>query len=126
MRYSNPLDLGKLAAEFPAARFIIPHFGAGLLREALLLADLYSNVYLDTSSSNKWMNYEGLDLATVFRRALAVVGHERLLFGSDSSFFPRGWVADVFTAQSEALQTVGVTDAQAAAIFGGNLRRLLR
>jgi hypothetical protein len=126
LRYSNPLDIHKLAAEFTAARFIIPHFGAGLLREALLLADLCPNVYLDTSSSNAWMKYEGLDLATVFRRALAVVGTERLLFGTDSSFFPRGWVADVFAAQCEALQTVGVTEPQAAAIFGGNLRRLFQ
>lgn len=125
LRYSNPLDVYKLAAEFPSARFIIPHFGGGLLREALLLADLCPNVYLDTSSSNKWMGYEGLDLTTVFKRALAVAGHERLLFGSDSSFFPRGWVADVFHAQVNALLEIGVSEAQAQAIFGGNLRRLL-
>lgn len=124
MRYSNPLDVSKLAAEFHTARFILPHFGAGLLREALLLADLCPNVYLDTSSSNQWMKYEGLDLAAVFRRALAVVGHERLLFGTDSSFFPRGWVADVFAAQCAALQTIGVNATQAEAIFGGNLRSL--
>lgn len=125
MRYSNPLDVYKLAAEFPSARFIIPHFGGGMLREALLLADLCPNVYLDTSSSNKWMNYEGLDLPTVFKRALKVAGHERLLFGSDSSFFPRGWVADVFYAQVNALLELGVSEEQAQAIFGGNLRRLL-
>ena len=126
LRFSNPLDLSKLAAEFPDVRFIIPHFGAGLLREALLLADTHRNVYLDTSSSNQWMKYEGLDLVTVFRRALAVVGHERLLFGTDSSFFPRGWVAEVFDQQCNALQEIGVSNEQAAAIFGGNLRRLLQ
>ena len=126
MRCSNPLDVHKLAAEFPKANFIIPHFGGGLLREALLLADLCPNVYLDTSSSNKWMQYEGLDLATVFKRALAVVGHERLLFGTDSSFFPRGWVNEVFYAQVNALLELGVSEEQARAIFGGNLRRLLQ
>lgn len=126
MRYSNPLDVYKLAAEFPTARFIIPHFGGGLLREALLLADLCPNVYLDTSSSNKWMQYEGLDLPTVFKRALAVAGHQRLLFGSDSSFFPRGWVSEVFYTQVNALLEAGVSEAQAQAILGGNLRRLLQ
>lgn len=126
MRYSNPLDVYKLAAEFPAANFIIPHFGGGMLREALMLADLCPNVYLDTSSSNKWMQYEGLDLVTVFKRALAVVGHKRLLFGSDSSFFPRGWVSEVFYAQVNALLDLGVSEEQAQAIFGGNLRRLLQ
>lgn len=124
MRFSNPLDVYKLAAEFPTTRFIIPHFGGGMLREALMLADLCPNVYLDTSSSNKWMRYEGLDLPTVFKRVLAVCGHERLLFGSDSSFFPRGWVRDVFDAQLQTLLELDLDATQAQAIFGGNLQRL--
>ena len=49
---------------------MVPHFGAGYFREALMLADLCPNVYLDTSSSNSWVRYEGLDLKTVFQRAL--------------------------------------------------------
>jgi hypothetical protein len=127
LRYSNPLDVYKLAAEFPKARFIIPHFGAGMFREALMLADLCPNVYLDTSSSNKWMHYEAahIDLKTVFERALEVVGHERLLFGTDSSFFPRGWHSAVFEAQHRVLQEIGISGEQAMAIFGGNLRKLL-
>ena len=91
MRYSNPLDLHAIALRYPKLPFIVPHFGAGYFREALMLADLCPNVYLDTSSSNSWMRYEELDLPTVFRRALAVAGPQRLLFGTDSSFFPRGW-----------------------------------
>ncbi len=127
LRFGNPLELYKLAAEFPAAKFIIPHFGAGMFREALMLADLCANVWLDTSSSNKWMHYDAVptDLPTVFRQALRVVGHERLLFGSDSSFFPRGWVSAVFEAQVQALVEIGVSTDHAAAIFGGNLQRLL-
>lgn len=127
MRYSNPLDIYRLAAEFPKARFIVPHFGAGMFREAMTLADLCPNVFIDTSSSNKWMSYEPspVDLPTVFKRALAVVGSRRLLFGTDSSFFPRGWNADVFYAQVNALLEIGASEEQARAIFGGNLRRLL-
>lgn len=127
MRYSNPLDIYKLAAEFPQAKFIVPHFGAGMFRNAMMLADLCPNVFLDTSSSNKWMNYEATptDLPTVFKQALRVVGHERLLFGSDSSFFPRGWVSDVFYAQLNALVEIGASEEQAEAIFGGNLKQLL-
>lgn len=127
MRRSNPLDIYKLAAEFPSAKFIIPHFGAGMFREAMMLADLCPNVFIDTSSSNKWMNYEAspVDLATVFKRALAVVGHERLLFGTDSSFFPRGWHSAIFQAQVKALVEIGASEQQAQAIFGGNLRKML-
>jgi predicted TIM-barrel fold metal-dependent hydrolase len=89
----------------------------------LMLCDLCPNVYLDTSSSNGWMRYqpEPLDLAQVFRRALDVAGPERLLFGSDSSFFPRGWHAAIFEAQAEALGRIGISAADARRIFGGNL-----
>lgn len=126
MRRSNPLDIYKLAAEFPSANFIIPHFGAGMFRETMMLADLCPNVFIDTSSSNKWMSYESsaVDLPTVFKRALAVVGHERLLFGTDSSFFPRGWHEAIFYAQVNALVEIGASEEQAQAIFGGNLRTL--
>jgi hypothetical protein len=127
MRRSNPLEIYRLAAEFPKANFILPHFGAGMFRETMMLADLCPNVYVDTSSTNKWMKYEvsPVDLATVFKRAIDAMGHERLLFGTDSSFFPRGWNAAIFGAQVEALGEIGVNQEQARAIFGGNLRRLL-
>ena len=91
-----------------------------------MLCDLAPNVYLDTSSSNSWMRYEEahLDLRTVFRRALDVAGPQRLLFGTDSSFFPRGWNAGVFEAQSKALYEIGVNDESARLIFHDNLVRL--
>ncbi|MGH9768363.1 MAG: amidohydrolase family protein [Blastocatellia bacterium] len=127
MRRSNPLDIYRLAAEFPKTKFIIPHFGAGMFRETMMLADLCPNVFLDTSSSNKWVKYEAtpVDLPMVFKRALDVVGSERLLFGTDSSFFPRGWIASVFDAQVNALSEIGASIEQAGAIFGGNIRQLL-
>jgi predicted TIM-barrel fold metal-dependent hydrolase len=127
MSFSNPLDLHAAALEFPGIKFIVPHFGAGYFREALMLCDLCPNVYLDTSSSNSWLRYqpEGVDLAAVFRRALEVAGPGRLLFGSDSSFFPRGWHAAIFQAQADVLAKLGLSAADARLIFGGNLRRLL-
>lgn len=125
MRFSNPLDLHPVALHFPSIKFVVPHFGAGLFREALMLADLCPNVYLDTSSSNRWMAYEGLDLRTVFRRAIEVVGTERLLFGTDSSFFPRGWNAAVFEQQTTALYELGYDRQQVQGIFSTNLENLL-
>ncbi len=125
VRHGNPLDLHALAADHPAVPFIIPHFGAGLFREALLVADLAPNVYLDTSSTNRWMAYhDGLALAGVFRQALQVVGPERLLFGSDSSFFPRGWNRAIYEAQVSALDTEGVDQSDRQRIFAGNFDRL--
>jgi hypothetical protein len=126
MRYSNPIDLHGVALRFPQLRFVVPHFGAGYFREALMLCDLCPNVHLDTSSSNSWIRYEEahLDLRIVFRRALDVAGPRRLLFGTDSSFFPRGWNVAVFETQSKALYEIGVTEEVARLIFHDNLVRL--
>jgi uncharacterized protein len=124
MRYSNPIDLHATALGHPKLNFVVPHFGAGYFREALMLADLCPNVYLDTSSSNHWMQYEGLDLKTVFRRSLDVAGPSRLLFGTDSSFFPRGWNSAVFEQQTRALADLGISSADARLVLGGNLQRL--
>ena len=106
MRYSNPIDLHSVALEFPRVNFVIPHFGAGYFREALMLGDLCPNVHVDTSSSNSWIRYApgASDLKDVFRRALDVFGPRRILFGSDSSFFPRGWNAEIFQRQAGILQ----------------------
>lgn len=126
MRFSNPIDLHAVAIRYPQLRFVVPHFGAGYFREALMLCDLCPNVFLDTSSSNSWMRYEEahLDLRTVFRRALDVAGPKRLLFGTDSSFFPRGWNAPIFEAQTKALYEIGITADTARLIFHDNLQQL--
>jgi uncharacterized protein len=127
LRYSNPTDVHALALRYPDVPIVIPHFGAGYFREALMVADLCPNVYLDTSSSNQWMKYQEsrLDLRQVFRRALDVVGPARLLFGTDSSFFPRGWHQAIFEQQARALYEIDVSATHARAIFGQNLLRIL-
>jgi predicted TIM-barrel fold metal-dependent hydrolase len=125
IRFGNPLDLHAVAREHPHVPVIVPHFGAGLFREALMLADLCPNVFFDTSSSNGWIKYEsGLTLSAVFRQALAVAGPDRLLFGTDSSFFPRGWVMDVCERQSAALGEIHASAEVRAKIFAANFDRV--
>jgi len=126
MRYSNPIDLHAVALRYPHIRFVVPHFGAGYLREALMLCDLCPNVWLDTSSSNSWVKYEEahLDLRSVFRRVLDVLGPTRLLFGTDSSFFPRGWNDAIFQAQSKMLYELGLDETKARLILHDNFVNL--
>ena len=64
--FGNPTHLHALALKFPTVPLIVPHFGAGLLREALMLADLCPNVYLDTSSSNSWIVHAGANARAGF------------------------------------------------------------
>jgi predicted TIM-barrel fold metal-dependent hydrolase len=125
LRFGDPLAAAAVAAAYPSVPVIIPHFGAGFFREALMAAGQCPNVHLDTSSSNSWMKYyPGLTLDAVFRQALDVMGPERLLFGTDSSFFPRGWQQPIFDAQQAALAAAGVAETDRALIFGGNFERL--
>lgn len=126
MRFSNPIDLHAVAMRYPDVPIIVPHFGAGYFREALMLTGMCGNVFLDTSSSNEWMTYQGasLDLRQVFHHALEAAGPSRVLFGTDSSFFPRGWQEPVFEAQAKALYELGLNEAHARQVFGENLLRI--
>ncbi len=125
LRLGDPLALSRLALTFPDVPFVIPHFGAGLLRESLMAADAAANIYLDTSSSNAWVRYTpGLALHDVFRSALSVVGPSRLLFGTDSSFFPRGWQHGIYDLQKNIVTALGVDAEGLRLIFGGNFDRL--
>jgi predicted TIM-barrel fold metal-dependent hydrolase len=125
LRLGDPLAVARLAMTAPQVPFIIPHFGAGMLRETLMAAEACPNICLDTSSSNSWIRYTpGLTLESVFKTALSVVGATRLLFGTDSSFFPRGWQRSVYDAQKAAVAATGKSAEDEALIFGGNFDRL--
>jgi len=124
IRLSNPLDVQAVAQRNSGLKFVLPHFGAGYLREALMLTDLCPNVYLDTSSSNKWMRYEGLELKAVLRRVLDVAGAGRILFGTDSSFFPRGWNYEIYETQTRAMLDLGISGGDAKQILERNLLEL--
>ena len=125
VRLGDPLAVARVASAFPGLPVVIPHFGAGFLRETLMAADLAANIHVDTSSSNGWTRYTpGLRLANVFRQALAVLGPERILFGSDSSFFPRGWQRPIHEAQAAILDEIGLDTAGRAAVFANNFDRV--
>jgi predicted TIM-barrel fold metal-dependent hydrolase len=127
LSYANPLDIIPAANRFRKVRFVIPHFGAGFFREALMAGTQCENIYVDTSSSNSWISTQpGLpDLREVLRRALEVFGPGRVLFGTDSNVFPAGWRRDRYESQLELLQSLGTSDEDLAAVFGGNAARLL-
>ncbi|MCY4026529.1 MAG: amidohydrolase family protein [Acidobacteria bacterium] len=126
VRRGNPLDLVPVASAFPSVPVVIPHFGAGLLRETLMAADLCPTIHVDSSSSNGWTRFltPPPTLADVFRRALDVLGPDRILFGTDSSFFPRGWQKPIHEAQCLALDEVGLDEPARAAILADNFDRV--
>jgi predicted TIM-barrel fold metal-dependent hydrolase len=125
IRLGQPLDLVPVAGRHPHVPIIVPHFGAGFLREALMAAMVCPNVHFDTSSSNDWIRlYPGLKLTDVFRQALAAVGPERILFGTDSSFFPRGWQRPLYEHQMDRLGDAAAHGDDMQKSLFGNFERL--
>ncbi len=121
----DPLAISRLALAYPRVPFIVPHFGAGMLRETMMAADACPNIHVDTSSSNNWIRYApGWTLTGVFKTAMSVLGPSRILFGTDSSFFPRGWQRAIHQAQKAAATEAGISESDQALIFGDNFDRL--
>jgi predicted TIM-barrel fold metal-dependent hydrolase len=87
---------------------------------------------MDSGSSNSWMRYQShpLDLKTIFRQALTAGGPEKTLFGTDSTFFPRGWRINVLEAQYRALRELSeeedplIDEEGIGKVFRGNILRL--
>ncbi|HUR28770.1 MAG TPA: amidohydrolase family protein [Planctomycetota bacterium] len=124
-KFANPLELARVADRYPDARFVIPHFGAGRFEETLEAGKRASNILVDTSSSNGWMASQQLELKDVFSRALEVFTASRIVFGTDSTTFPKGWLRGRYDEQVRVLQSLGVQESDLAAIFHGNAKRLL-
>ena len=123
----SPLMLQDVARGFPGVPFVVPHFGCGYPRELLHLMWVCGNVYVDTSGSNEWMRWMpyDLDLTTLFRRFVDTAGPARVIFGTDSSWFPRGFARRYLEVQWQACVELGLPEDDLRSIFAGNAARLL-
>ena len=63
-------------------------------------------------------------LVDVFHDTLNVLGPERILFGTDSSFFPRGWQQPLFDVQQTVFDTLDLTPENRNAILSQNFNRV--
>jgi predicted TIM-barrel fold metal-dependent hydrolase len=126
--YDRPYALARVARRFPELPFVVPHFGIQHVQEVLFTAWGNENVYIDTSGSNQWVRWMPyrLTLEDLFRRCYETIGPGRIIFGSDSSWFPRGYVAAYLDEQLRICRQIGMPEADIQAIFAGNAARLLR
>jgi len=128
LRNMNPLSLWEVAKMFPKVTFVVPHFGACYVRELLQLCWSCANVSIDTSGSNQWMRwmpYE-LDMKSLFSKAIETVGPDRIIFGTDSSYFPRGFSIDYLKEQLRVCRSMGLEESIIEKIFYRNAARLLK
>lgn len=123
----SPLALAETAQRFPHANFIVPHFGCGFTNELLQLCWASPNVYVDTAGNNLWTKWtmEQYTLEQLFGRFYATVGPGRILFGSDSEWFPRGFAGRYLMDQLRAVRGLNFPAADIRRIFRENALELL-
>ena len=124
----SPLSLEPVAKAYPTVPFIVPHFGCGYVRDLLQLAWACANVCVDTSGNNEWVRWYPypLTLEDLFKRFFETVGDKRILFGSDSSWFPRGFANRYLDDQLRACRQLKLRQESIDLIFSGNARKILQ
>ena len=78
--YSLPWQIGLLAERHPNCKVLMIHMGHGhgvYIDAALKMARRYPNIYLEMS---------GMPMHTKIKEAYDTVGHDRILFGTDTPF----------------------------------------
>ncbi|QQO10183.1 amidohydrolase family protein [Breznakiella homolactica] len=128
LAYANPIQIHAPGRDFPKLQFIIPHFAAGYLRELLFLAYHLPNINVDTSGTNRWLDYtpDSFGLDWVFKKALFAFGPERIIFGSDSRMLSQGYRTAILREQLGILDSLNLGDTEKTLILSGNARRLFR
>jgi len=123
----NPLTLARTALAYPGIPFVIAHFGCGYWRELLQLCWACPNVSVDTSGSNQWVRWVPypLDLESLFRKAYETIGPRRVVFGTDSAWFPRGFSLRYLQDQIRVCRQIGMRQDELQLVFGGNAAELL-
>ena len=122
----NPGLLEQVAKDFPTVEFVVPHFGIQYVKELLFLCWACQNVNVDTSGSNQWVRWMPypLTLEDLIRKFYETVGPERIVYGSDSSWFPRGYSIRYLQDQIRACRFMNMRHEELQLIFGGNAARL--
>ena len=66
-----------------------------------------------------------LSLKHLLRRAMETIGLERVIFGSDSSWFPRGFSVQYLKDLIRDCRGLGIKDEEIQMILAGNAERIL-
>ncbi|MDD2485045.1 MAG: amidohydrolase family protein [bacterium] len=107
---SEPFDVARLGIEYPQARIIMAHAG-GNRREGLEAIAPMPNIYVDTSG--------GVPECGVVENAVAILGSQRVLFGSDAP-------GRSYTVQQAKITAANIPDAVKHQIMGNNFQGFIR
>lgn len=118
----NPMALAaEICEEVKNTPIFLLHSGGAQVLEAMLLADMCPNVYLETSLSLCY--YKNFRLIEVFKDTYRHLGANRILFASDFPFEP---VQEAISQQQNLFESLGFNEIEMEAVFLGNARKVAR
>jgi len=122
----SPLVIANVCRSYPEIPWIVPHFGCGYMHELLQLCWAFPNIHVDTSGSNQWMRWLPYEMTTqlAFQKYYETIGPSRIIFGTDSSWFPRGFSYRYLQDQVRDVRQMNWKQEDIALVFGGNAARL--
>ncbi|MGH2723793.1 MAG: amidohydrolase family protein [Actinomycetota bacterium] len=92
-RWSQPMLLDTVAADFPEVRFVAAHTGNLAWREALAVASVKPNVWCELSGWQRRFQVNPARFYDDVREVLEAVGHRRVMWGTDAPHY-RALVTD--------------------------------
>jgi predicted TIM-barrel fold metal-dependent hydrolase len=102
VKYSHPMYIDNVAAEFPETKVIIAHCGHGWWRQAIDFASMKPNLSVDFSGWQLVFTQNPNYFWKPLRMAIDILGPWRVLFGTDGSMLdiilsPKKWVKGATT-----------------------------
>ena len=100
IKYSHPMYIDTVAADFPETTIIIAHCGHGWWRQSIDFASMKPNLYVDFSGWQFVYTQNPDYFWKPLRMAIDILGPWRVLFGTDGSMLdvilsPKKWVKAV-------------------------------
>jgi uncharacterized protein len=129
-RYTRPIYIDDVAADFPDLKIIMAHVGHQLWEEALLVASVKTNVFFDFSGWQITYNSHPADFYRMLRRILDDVGPWRISFGTDGPYLNLlcpldAWVKAVLEPDLSTCPEISFERGELDIIMGTSFARLV-
>lgn len=129
-RFSQPIHVDDVAADFPDLSIIMAHVGHLLWHEALFVAVRKPNIYFDFSDWQMTFNEYPQEFYRMLRRIIDDLGPWRVFFGTDGPYLNvvcplDRWVGAIMEPDFSSCPEVSLTDEEKRIIMGDAFARLL-
>jgi uncharacterized protein len=129
-RFTQPINVDDVAADFPDLPIIMAHVAHELWEEALLVASVKPNVYFDFSGWQIAFNNRPQDFYHMLRTVIDHVGPWRVLFGTDGPYLNvlcplETWIKAVTDPDLSSCPEVSFTPEETEIIMGKAFAKLM-